>query len=391
MRARNKLNVKQVASLTHPGVYSDGGGLYLRVRQAGTKSWIFVSSVGGGRREWGLGSAMDVPLSKARERASELRLAILEGEEPRSPRRNRVQAVQRAVTFGAFAAEYIDSLEEGFSNLKHRQQWRSTVDTYAASIANKPVADVSTEDVLAILQPLWLEKAETARRLRGRIEKILDAARVRGLREGENPARLRGHLDLLLPRQSKVGPKHHAALPFAQLPSFVSDLRGREGTAARALELLILTAARTSEIISMTWGEIDLASALWTVPAERMKARAEHRVPLNEAALALLSSIRPVKATDRDLVFKSRGGSQLSNMAMPMLLRRLKHEKITVHGFRSTFRDWAGEKTDYARDVIEMALAHTITSKAERAYRRGRALEKRRALMADWGRYCGGG
>lgn len=242
--------------------------------------------------------------------------------------------------------------------------------------------------MLEVLKPIWLELPETASRVRGRIERILDAAKAKGLRSGENPARWRGHLDLLLPRRPKSTKGHHAALPFGDVGEFMEDLAGRDALAARALEFTILTAARSGETLGATWAEIDLDQALWTVPAERMKAGAEHQVPLSRAVVSLLRHLRTKRVKPDDLIFQSAAGGKLSNMAMAMLLRRMERGSITVHGFRSTFRDWAGETTQFAREDVEMALAHTIESKTERAYRRGRALEKRRKLMNAWADYC---
>jgi integrase len=245
--------------------------------------------------------------------------------------------------------------------------------------------------VLGVLQPIWLSKAETAGRVRGRIERILDAAKAKGLRLGENPARGRGHLDLLLPKRSKSEVKHHAALPFQQVASFMLELSQRPAMAARALEFTILTAARSGEARGMTWGEVDLAERVWTVPGERMKAGATHQVPLSDAGLGVLQTIKRKDALAHELVFPAPRGGQMSDMAMSQLLKRMGHQNITVHGFRSAFRDWAGETTQFGREEVEMALAHTIESAVERAYRRGRALEKRRELMAAWSEYCGCG
>jgi integrase len=383
MRAPGRFNVRQIAALNTPGVYSDGGGLYVRVRTTGTRSWLFICTVRGKRREMGLGSLYDVTSAQAREKAAAARASFRAGGDPIAERVAAKQSPVEAVTFGAFAESLLDDIESGFRNEKHRKQWRSTLATHAAGIANKAVADVDTADVIALLKPIWSKLPETAARVRGRVERVLDAAKAKGLREGENPARWRGHLDLLLPRRAKAAPVHHAALPFAELPHFMQALTARPAPAARALAFTILTAARSGETLGARWSEINLDEAVWTVPAERMKAGAEHQVPLSAAALALLDAIRPASAQPDDLVFRgSRGG--LSSMAMSMLLRRMGQEAVTVHGFRSTFRDWAGETTGFGSEEVEMALAHTIASKTERAYRRGRALEKRRELMAAW-------
>ena len=386
-RARNKLNVRQVASLTKVGIYSDGGGLYLRVRESG-RSWFYIGTVDGKRIEMGLGSVLDISLAKAREKAADLRSQILDGKDPRRERaKSKARAVQTS-TFGAFATALVDDIEGGFKNPKHRQQWRNTLDRYTKPIADTPIDQVTTEDVLSVLQPIWLSKPETASRLRGRIERVLDAAKAKGLRFGENPARARGHLDLLLPKRNRTAVKHHAALPFAQVASFMAELRQRPAIAARALEFTVLTAARSGEVRGMRWSEVDLEAKLWTVPAERMKAGAAHEVPLSDAALAILVAVRHEDTKPEDYVFVAPRGGSLSDMALSQLLKRMGRSDITVHGFRSTFRDWAGEKTQHGREEVEMALAHTISSSVERAYRRGRALEKRRELMADWARYC---
>lgn len=386
-RARNKLNVKQVASLTKVGVYTDGGGLYLRVRPS-SRSWVFIGTLNGKRQEMGLGSDLDVTLAQAREKAAAARALVLQGKHPREARSKLPAPIEAPVTFGAYAKQLVASIEDGFRNPKHRQQWRNTLTTYAAPIADVPIADVTTDQILGILQPIWLSKPETASRLRGRIERVLDAAKAKGLRHGENPARGRGHLDLLLPKRSKAAVKHHAALPFSDIADFVIQLRGRPGTSAKALEFTILTAARSGETRGMTWGEIDFDQKVWTVPGGRMKAGAAHQVPLSEPAQAVLRALKSKVVVPTDLVFPAPRGGALSDMAMAQLLKRMGRPDITVHGFRSTFRDWAGETTQFGREEVEMALAHTITSSTERAYRRGRALEKRRDLMAAWANYC---
>jgi integrase len=389
MHHRGRLHRRQLPALTKPGVYADGGGLYLRVRPSGTRSWIFVCMVKGKRREMGLGSILDVPLAKAREKAGYARTAFLEGRDPIEERKSTRQTEEAApVTFGTFAEDLIDDIQEGFRNEKHRKQWRSTLKTHAAALLEKPVAEIDTDVVVEALKPIWLTKPETASRVRGRIERVLDAAKAKGLRSGENPARWRGHLDLLLPRRPKTSKSHHAALAFADAGEFMRDLVSRPALAARALEFTILTAARSGETLGMTWAEVDLDRALWTVPAERMKAGVEHQVPLSSRAVAVLEALRPKRIKLGAFVFQSATGKKLSNMSMAMLLRRMGRDNVTVHGFRSTFRDWVGETTSFAREVVEMALAHTIASKAERAYRRGRSLAKRRQLMDAWAAYC---
>lgn len=389
-RARNKLSATQVAALKEPNVYSDGGGLYLRVRESG-RSWFFIGTLNGKRIELGLGSAVDVSLAKARKRADQIREMLVDGLDPRVERAKAKVKVEEkpVVTFGVFAMELVDDIQEGFKNSKHRQQWRSTLKAYAKPLFDVPINQITTEQILGVLQPIWLTKAETASRLRGRIERVLDAAKAKGLRSGENPAQGRGHLDLLLPKRSKASVKHHPALPFAKIKPFMTSLSKRPAVAARALEFLILTAARSGEVRGMTWGEVNLEDKLWTVPAERMKAEAVHEVPLSDAAVAILQSVKEDGLEPTDIVFPAPRGGTLSDMALSQLLKRMKHGDITVHGFRSTFRDWAGEKTQFGREEVEMALAHTVASSVERAYRRGRALEKRRELMSAWAQFCG--
>lgn len=388
MHLRNKLTVKRVASLTRPNVYSDGGGLYLRVRKSGTKSWLFIYMLNGKRREIGLGSVLDVTLAEARRAAEELRGVQLEGRDPAQARSQERAAQASSVTFGEIANQLIDSIEGGFRNEKHRKQWRSTIQTYAAKLLPMKVDEIETIDVLAVLQPIWLEKFETASRVRQRIERVLDAATAKGVRQGDNPARLKGNLEFLLPKRPKGGDSHHDALPFPDLPEFMRQLAGRPATAARALEFTILCAARTNEVLGMRWSEVDFDARLWVVPAERMKMKRVHEVPLSDRAIAVLEAVRSSVDDPEAIVFRGPRGGAMSNMAMLNLLKRME-VAVTVHGFRSTFRDWAGETTAHAREEIEMALAHDTLSKTERAYRRGKALDKRRGLMADWGQYCG--
>ncbi len=388
-RARNKLNVKQVAAITKPGVYSDGGGLYLRVRPS-ARSWFYIGTLNGKRLELGLGSVFDVSLAQAREKAAAARALILDGKHPRLERSKSEAEQDPNNLFGAFAMKLVDDIEDGFKNPKHRQQWRNTLQTYAKPLFDLPLGEVTTQNVLSVLKPIWLAKPETASRLRGRIERVLDAAKAKGLRKGENPARGRGHLDLLLPKRSRAEVKHHAALPFVEIAAFMVQLSERPAVAARALEFAILTAARSGETRGMTWAEVDLENKLWTVPADRMKAGATHQVPLADAAVAIVTGLKNKTTKPTDLVFKAPRGGAFSDMALGQLLKRMGRSNITVHGFRSSFRDWAGDKTQFGREEVEMALAHTLGSSVERAYRRGRALEKRRELMAVWADYCAG-
>lgn len=381
-------------SVDRPKVISDGDGLYLRLRPGGTASWFFAKAVNGRRREMGLGSVGNVPVAIAREHAAKARLAIAEGRDPfaeRAGAKGQAEEAKSIPTFGQFAEDYIASVESGWRNEKHRAQWRSTLKTYAAPISKLRVDEIATHDVLKVLRPIWTDKPETASRVRGRIEKILSAAKAQGYRpvDSFNPATLRGHLDILLPRQPREKRGHHAALPFAQAPAFMARLRQRPALSARALEFAILTAARTSEVLFAAWGEVDLDAAVWTVPASRMKAKVEHQVPLSDAAVRLLKALRPEKVKPGDLIF-SANGKPLSNMTMASLLRRMD-VPVTVHGFRSTFRDWAGDAANFPRELAEAALAHTIQNKAERAYRRGTALAKRRKLMEAWSAFLAAG
>lgn len=391
-REVNKLSARRVQALSEPGRHADGGGLYLVVDPAGGKRWVYLFRMGGKRREMGLGPVLSVPLARARELAAEARGQVAEGVDPIEARRTPpdAQAAPPApivVTFADVADRYMADREKSWRNPKHRGQWRQTLQDHGKRIWGMPVAAVDTDAVLEVLRPLWHAKPETAKRLRGRLERVLDAARVSGHRVGDNPARWRGHLEVLLPRAAKLTRGHHSALPYAAVPAFVRMLREREAATARALELLILTAARSGEIRGMTWGEVDLTGALWTVPKERMKAKRPHRAPLCGRAVEILAALRPPEPDDASLVFPNSRGNMLSDMAFAALLRRSGNADITAHGFRSSFRDWAADETDHAREVIEEALAHLVGDATERAYRRGDALGKRRALMDDWGAY----
>ncbi|MFA7584925.1 MAG: integrase arm-type DNA-binding domain-containing protein [Novosphingobium sp.] len=379
----NRLTDRQVKNLKTPGLHSDGGNLYLNVSPNGAKSWRIIYTKNGKRIELGIGSYGTVSLAKAREKAIEARQLLHEGVDLKRHWGKQNSGADRS--FGAVAIEHIEAHEPSWKNAKHRQQWRNTLKTYASSIWEMPVDEVGVEEVLSILKPIWFAKSETAGRVRGRIESVLDAAKVRGLRSGENPAAWRGNLALLLPSRKKGARRHHAAMPFIDVPDFMSKLRERPALAARALELTILTAARTSEVLHATWSEFDLEGRTWTIPAERMKAGREHRVPLSPAAIELLEDL---KRAD-ELVFPGQlRDKPLSNMSMEMCLRRMDMAHYTVHGFRSSFRDWVGEATDFPREVAEMALAHVVGSSTERAYRRGNAFEKRRELMTAWASYC---
>ena len=389
-----KLSALKVRNLTVPGRYGDGGGLWLQVRSADRRSWVFRYKRQGRPHWMGLGPLDDVTLAEARELAREARRALLKGDDPLDQRRAE-RAERAGVSFREVAELYIKSHETAWRNETHRAQWRSTLATYAfPAFGDRPAAEITVGDVMRVLEPIWREKAETASRLRGRIESVLDYATARGWRTGDNPARWRGHLANLLPARSKVARvEHHAALPWRAVGAFMADLRSQGGIGAAGLEFAILTAARTGEVIGARWGEVDLAEHVWTVPAERMKAHREHRVPLTDAALAVLRRMEPGRPERGDgFVFPgARRGRPLSNMSLAAVLKRMGRADLTVHGFRSTFRDWAAEATDYAREVAEAALAHTLRDKVEAAYRRGDLFEKRRRLMEEWADFCGQG
>ncbi|MFK8253051.1 tyrosine-type recombinase/integrase [Ancylobacter terrae] len=395
-KAVNKLSARTVATLAEPGRYSDGAGLYLQVSPSGAKSWLFMFKRDGKRREAGLGSVRDVSLAEARQKAADARKLLDAGKDPLEERRS-ASAAEKArrgkPTFGEVADDLVDRIAPGLRNEKHIAQWRMTLGpTYCEAIRSKPVDEITTDDILAVLEPVWNEKAETASRIRGRIERVLDAARVRGLRTGENPALWRGHLDSLLPKRQKHQRRHHAAMPYQDVPALVKRLAAGDGVSSRALELLILTAARSGEVMGATWGEFDLKAAVWTVPAARMKAGREHRVPLCARAVVIVEGMRTLRMTDDDGAFVfpgARSGKPLSVMAFEMQMRRMECD-FTVHGFRSSFRDWAGEETHFPREVAEAALAHTVGNAVERAYRRGDALEKRRKLMVAWEAFLAG-
>lgn len=383
----NKLDARTAANLKAKGRHSDGGGLYLAIDGSGRRRWVFMYVRNGKRTELGLGGGRDLPLAKARQRAAELRSIVQDGGDPKLKR-----SIPMHSTFGECADDYIETKRLGWRNAKHAAQWTMTLTEHAKAIRPIRVDLINTEDIVGVLKPLWSRAPETAKRLRGRIENVLDAAKARGLRSGENPARWRGHLDQLLPKQQRLTRGHHAALPFDNLPAFMTDLRARDATAGRALEFTILTAARSGETIGATWNEIDLKSALWTIPASRMKAGYEHRVPLSKRAIEILNELTSTEdrkpAPEAHIFQSNKPHKPLSGMAMSMLLRRMKMS-VTVHGFRSTFRDWTSETTSFPRETCEQALAHRISDKAEAAYRRGDQLEKRRKLMEEWALFCG--
>lgn len=393
-RTIGKLSALAVARTTKPGYHHDGGGLYLQVTASGAKSWVFrfKSPVTGKMCEMGLGAFASVPLIRSRALAASSREAVAAGRDPKLER-DAARAAARAQTasartFAQCSAAYIDAHRAGWRNDKHAGQWASTLATYADPVfGTLPVQEINTAMVLRVLEPIWRTKPETASRLRGRIESVLAWATTHGYRRGDNPASWRGHLDNLLPARTAVrAVEHHAALPYAQMREFIADLRTRDGMAARALGFAILTAARSGEVRGATWDEIDLPGKTWTVPASRMKARREHRVPLSDEAVALLSALP--RMTDTNLVFPAPRGGPLSDMTLTAVLRRMGRADVTCHGFRSTFRDWAGETTAFPREVIEHALAHQLKDKAEAAYQRGDLLAKRALLMQAWADYC---
>ena len=380
------------------GRHADGGGLHLLVKDTGARSWVYRFMLKGKSRDIGLGPAGPggISLADARDLAAALRVKVKAGIDPLAERQQaeaEAKAAEQAakvagVTFKEMAETHIAANKASWRNAKHKQQWENTLKTYAYPIIGVlPVADIDTPHVLKVLEPIWREKAETASRVRGRIETVLDSAKARGYRQGENPARWRGHLAQILPARTKLSRGHHKAMSYDAIPAFLSQLRAREAVAALALEFAILTGARTGEVVGAEWGEVDLAKALWTVPAERMKAGKEHRVPLSPSAVAILEETKQLGGA---YLFPGAQRSKLSGMAMAMLLRRMKLD-VTVHGFRSAFRDWAAECTGYSHEVAEMALAHTIGNAVERAYRRGDLFDKRRRLMADWATYCASG
>lgn len=405
-RKTDRLTALQVGRLKTVGLYADGGGLYLQIKAAGARSWVFRYRIGGRKtpRDMGLGSLADVSLARAREKAADMRRMLDAGLDPIDARKKAdAQAAMdraKAITFKACAEAFVASQKDGWRNAKHAAQWNATLEAYAYPIMGKlPAADIGIEHVLKVLEQrcddlpgkptLWKGKTETASRLRGRIEAILDWAKVRKYRGGENPARWRGNLEHSLPKRSKVRKvQHHAALAYAEIGSFVQALRGREGTAARALEFLILTTARTGEVTGARWREIDFDARVWTVPADRIKGGKTHKVPLSDRAVAILEEVG-AGTSDAYVFAGGKAGKPLSENAMLALLSRMGRDDLTAHGFRSTFRDWAAEQTNYPREAAEMALAHVVADKVEAAYRRGDLFNKRERLMADWAKYCG--
>lgn len=386
-----EISALALSKLKSPGRYAVGGadGLHLRIT-LGSRAWILRVQVGEKRRDLGLGSYPNIGLAEARERARDIRKNIQEGNVPLSPRaRAKAEITEREIdtkTFKECAEAFIAGKSSEWRNPKHRQQWENTLVTYVyPKIGSLPVSDIALPHILSCLEPIWNSKTETAVRIRGRIESILNYAAVRQYRSGENPARWRGHLDSILPSPNKVQKtEHHGAMPINDLPDFMTMLSNKEGNSIRGLEFLVLTAARSGEVRGAEWNEFDFNNKVWTIPAERMKAGIEHRVPLSTHAMAILKRIDKLQGTN--LVFPAPRGGKLSDMAFTQIMRRMTLTCVP-HGFRSTFRDWCGEKTQFPRELAEQALAHVLSNKVEAAYRRGDALEKRREMMQNWADY----
>lgn len=393
VRATGKLTVVAVRAVSKYGYLSDGNGLYLQVSKSGSKSWVVRYRAGGKLREMGIGGVGVVSLADARRKAEDVQRQRHMGSDPISVARAAKNLSADAKTFKTCAGLYVENHRAGWKSIKHADQWESTLSAYAyPTIGQLPAAAIETEHILKILKPIWAVKAETASRVRGRVEAVLDYAKARGWREGNNPAMWKGHLELMLAAKADVTKvEHHAALDFAEIKGFIAALRAQSGMAAIAFEFAILTACRTSEVLLAVWGEFDLAANVWTIPALRMKAKKEHRVPLSDRALVILKDMvryRSEHAAPAYVFLGAKQGKPLSNMAFLMLLRRMGRRDLTAHGFRSTFRDWAGEMTDTPREIAEAALAHSVGNAVEAAYRRGDALEKRRVLMTAWAEYC---
>jgi integrase len=393
MKTSGKLTALSVKRLQRRGMHGDGHGLYLQVAEGGTKSWVLRYKVNGKPRHLGLGPLHTIRLAQARLRAIDARQLLLDGHDPIATRSAARVAARLAdaktMTFDQCAEAYIDAHRAGWKNAKHAEQWPSTIRSYASPVfGSLPAQAIDTALVMRVLEPVWSTKTATAKRLRGRIESVLDWARVRGYRVGENPARWKGHLDQLLPAPNKVGKvEHHAALPYAEVGAFMVDLRAQDGISARALAFLILTATRTSETLNATWSEIDIDAKTWTIPAERMKGGIEHRVPLSDAALTLLKDMQAIRT--RDYVFPGRrAGKPLSNMALLTTMRRMKRGDITTHGFRTSFRVWCAEQTSFPSEVAEAALAHVVSDKVIAAYVRTTFFDRRRKLMEAWATHC---
>jgi integrase len=395
MAGANKLTQLQITRLKAPGLYGDGAGLWLNVTEGGSKSWVLRYTQGGKERRAGLGPFPEVTLAEARESAVNFRRQLRNGQDPVQEKRQAKAAAQaeqaKSVTFDWCAEKYIAAHKPSWKNPKHGDQWTNTIATYVSPIMGSTAVDrIETTHIMRVLEPIWTTKAETASRVRGRIESILSWAAVRKFRSGENPARWKGHLDSLLPARKKIARvQHHPALPWQDMSAFMAELKQQAGVGALALQFSILTAARSGEVRGMTWDEVNLDDAVWIIPGERMKAGRDHRVPLSTHAKAILTSMEELKLGDTNVVFPGvRDRKPLSDMTLTAVLKRMERTDITVHGFRSTFRDWAAEVTHYPREMAEMALAHTVSDQVEAAYRRGDMFEKRRQMMADWDAFC---
>ena len=394
-RKAAELSPLSISRLKDPGLWAVGGvsGLYLHVNARGARSWILRVVVGDKRRDMGLGGYPDIGVADARQKAREARLKIEQGVDPillRKQAKSELMALQATdKTFEQAAGEYIKIHADSWSNDKHRKQWESTLAAYAFPVVGKlSLRHIRQEHILKILEPIWTTKTETATRVRGRMESILDWAKVKGLRSGENPAAWKGHLDHMLPAPTRLKKiEHLTAVPVREMPGFMVKLRQAAGIAAQALEFLILTAARSGEVRGITWEEVSLDDALWIVPAERMKMKKEHRVPLSNRAVDILKS-QP-RIDGNPLVFPAPRGSQMSDATMSAVLKRMNVD-ATVHGFRSSFRDWCGDYTNYPRDLAEQCLAHGADDPVEAAYRRGDALERRREIMNEWSKFIAG-
>jgi integrase len=393
-RGAQLLTAIEVTKAKTPGMYADGGNLYLRIGPTGAKSWIFRYQRDGRRHDMGLGPVSLYPLAELRDKVIDLRRGLRDGIDPIDQQRAakaEAKVIEVIHTFATVAEDYIAQFSPTWSNAKHAGQWRATLATYISPVIGKtPIGEVDTSAVLEVLNPIWLTKPETASRCRGRIEAIINFARSKKLCQGENPAQWKGHLENLLPKRSAVASarvQHHAALPYTEIVPFMTQLRSRGGVAAAALEFAILTCARTGEVLGAKWTEVDLERRIWIIPAERMKGRREHRAPLADAALAVLECMQ----NDRrgDYIFPGQSpGKPLSNMALLMLLRKMGRGDLTAHGFRSTARDWMAESTNFPSEVCEFALAHVVGDKVEAAYRRGDLFDKRRALAEAWAAAC---
>lgn len=387
-----KITAVTVLKIKDKGCYPDGDNLYLQVGATGTKSWLFRYMLNGKAKNMGLGSANAISLAEARDKAAEARKLLASGIDPQADKKARIEQAKleaaKEMTFEQCATAYITAHKDGWKNAKHIWQWENTLERFVYPIFGKlPVQDVDVGLVMKVLEPIWKTKTETATRVRGRIERVLDWANSREYRSGENPARWRGKLENLLPAPSKIRKVcHQPALPYHKIADFIEQIKQIDSLPSLALQLTILTATRTGETLNAKWQEIDLKNCVWVIPAERMKMGKEHRVPLTAPALKILKKLH--EAQINDFVFPSNKGKPLSNMAMMMMVRRMGRDDFVVHGFRSTFRDWCAEQTNYPREIAEAALAHAVGDKVEAAYRRSDLFEKRRQLMNEWARYC---